>query len=214
MLLAAGRGERMRPLTDTCPKPLLEVRGRSLIERHLDRLAAAGVSDVVINLGWRGEQLMERIGGGERYGVNVVYSDERNAVLDTAGGIQRALPLLGDEPFMVINADVFSDMPLPCPLPCDDELVHLVFVEKPASWACGDFDIREGKVVNAETPAYTYAGVSSYRPEFFAELRPGKAALPPLWQRAADCGLIGASLYRGEWQDVGTPERLAAVNTA
>ncbi len=212
MLLAAGRGLRMRPLTDTRPKPLLEVRGRSLIEHHLDRLAAAGVSDVVINLGWLGDQLVERIGSGERYGVNVVYSDERDAVLDTAGGIRQALPLLGDEPFTVINADMFSDIPLPCPLPADDELVHLVFVEKPVSWPRGDFDIRDGKVVNAETPAYTYAGVSSYRPEFFAELPPGKAALPPLWRTAADRGLIGASLYAGEWQDVGTPERLAALN--
>ncbi|MEO1246171.1 MAG: nucleotidyltransferase family protein [Pseudomonadota bacterium] len=214
MLLAAGRGERMRPLTDTLPKPLLEVQGRSLIERHLDRLSAAGVSSVVVNLGWLGARLVDRIGSGARYGLKVVYSDERDGVLDTAGGIQRALPLLGTEPFMVINADVFTEMPLPCPLPRADESVHLVLVPRPAFRPLGDFDLIDGKAANGEKPAYTYAGVSSYRPEFFAGLLPGKSPLPPLWRHAADRGLVGASLYAGAWQDVGTPERLAALNGA
>ncbi len=213
MLLAAGRGERLRPITDAMPKALVEVRGRSLLERHLDALAAAGVHTVIINLGWLGEMIAERVGSGDRYGLSVVYSDERDNVLETAGGIRKALPLLGSSPFLVVNADIYTDMPLPCPLPGEDELAHLVLVPVPAFKATGDFDVTAGKLANSEAPAYTFSGVASYRADFFADLAPGRRPLAPLLRAAADAGRVGASIYRGNWHDVGTPDRLAAVNS-
>jgi MurNAc alpha-1-phosphate uridylyltransferase len=212
MLLAAGRGERLRPLTDSLPKPLVEVRGRSLIERHLDTLAGAGIERVVINMGWLGDQLVERIGSGERYGLSVVFSDERDGILETAGGIRNVLPLLGRAPFLVVNADIFTDMPRPCPRPATDELAHLVLVPKPPFKAAGDFGVTAGRLVNDAAPAYTFSGVATYLPEFFAELEPGRRPLAPLLREAADAGRIGASVYEGLWEDVGTAERLAALN--
>jgi len=212
MLLAAGRGERLRPLTDSLPKPLVEVRGRSLIERHLDTLAGAGIERVVINMGWLGDQLAERLASGERYGLSIVFSDERDGILETAGGIRNALPLLGRAPFLVVNADIFTDMPLPCPCPTADELAHLVLVPKPSFKETGDFGIAGGRLVNQDAPAYTFSGVATYRPEFFADLEPGRRPLAPLLREAADAGRIGASVYAGAWEDVGTAERLAALN--
>ncbi|MEE4162014.1 MAG: nucleotidyltransferase family protein [Woeseiaceae bacterium] len=212
MLLAAGRGERLRPLTDCLPKPLVEVRGRSLIERHLETLAGAGIERVVINMGWLGDQLVERLGSGERYGLSIVFSDERDGILETAGGIRNALPLLGRAPFLVVNADIFTDMPLPCPRPAADELAHLVLVPKPSFKATGDFGVALGRLVNEDAPAYTFSGVATYRPEFFADLEPGRRPLAPLLREAADAGRIGASVYEGTWEDVGTAERLAALN--
>ncbi len=212
MLLAAGRGERLRPITDRLPKPLVEVRGTSLIERHLQALARAGATTVVINLGWLGEQIVQRIGSGERYGVQVVYSDERDNILETAGGIRRALPLLGGEPFLVVNADIYTDMPLPCAWPLDSEDAHLALVPTPGFKASGDFDIEAGKLRNADEPRYTFSGVATYRPAFFEHLEDGRRPLAPLLRDAADAGRIGASLYAGKWTDVGSPERLAALN--
>ncbi len=212
MLLAAGRGERLRPITDTLPKPLVEVAGRSLIERHLDRLAAAGVKTVVINLGWLGAQIIERIGAGSRFGLDVLYSDEGENILETAGGIQRALPLLGREPFLVVNADIYTDMLFPCPMPQEDELGHLVLVPKPSFRERGDFGIDHGKLDNSAAPPFTFSGVASYAPDFFNNLEPGRAPLAPLLRAAADRGELGASLYEGRWADAGTPERLAALN--
>ncbi len=212
MLLAAGRGERLKPITDSLPKPLVEVRGESLIERHLRTLAAAGIESVVINLGWLGPQIAERVGSGERYGVRVAYSDERENILETAGGIQRALPLLGDATFLVVNADIWTDMPLPCALPADGELAHLVLVPKPDFKKAGDFDIDDGKLANAASPALTFSGVASYDPAFFRDLEPGRSPLAPMLRAGADAGVIGASLFEGEWHDVGTTERLASLN--
>lgn len=212
MLLAAGRGERLRPITETLPKPLVEVRGKSLIERHLEALALGGIQNVVINLGWLGEQIADRIGSGSRYGVSVLFSDERGNILETAGGIRRALPLLGREPFLVVNADVYTDMPLPCPLPGADELAHLVLVPIPDFKDRGDFGIAAGKLTNAAEPGYTFSGVATYRPEFFADLEDGRRPLAPLLKALAGEGRIGASLYDGMWADVGTPERLLALN--
>ena len=212
MLLAAGRGERLKPITETLPKPLVEVRGETLIERHLHALAAAGIEDVVINLGWLGPQIAERVGSGERYGVRIAFSDERENILETAGGIQRALPLLGDETFLVVNADIWTDMPLPCTSPAIGELAHLVLVPKPEFKAAGDFDIVDGRLANAASPEWTFSGVATYDPKFFRDLEPGRAPLAPMLRAGADAGVIGASLYEGEWHDVGTPERLAALN--
>lgn len=211
MILAAGRGERLRPITDRLPKALVEVAGRSLLERHLDRLRDAGIGTVVINLGWRGADIAARVGSGADYGLTVVYSPEGDDVLETGGGIHRALPLLGDAPFLVVNADVLTDMPLPNRIG-DDADAHLVLVPVPSHRDVGDFDLVEGRVRNSTSPAYTFSGVAVYRPQFFAHCRPGRFPLAPLLRAAADAGSVSGELYEGRWDDVGTPERLAALN--
>jgi MurNAc alpha-1-phosphate uridylyltransferase len=212
MILAAGRGERLLPITGTTPKALVEVAGMSLLERHLGAVRTAGVETVVINLGWLGQQIVERIGSGSRYGLNVVYSPEGDDILETGGGIHRALPLLGDEPFVVINADVFTDMPVPEGILEAASLAHLVLVRTPAYKSHGDFDLVAGRVRNSDQPALTFSGVAVYRPEFFADCLPGRFPLAPMLRAAADAGQLAGSVYAGTWEDVGTPERLAAVN--
>jgi len=211
MILAAGRGERLRPVTDATPKALVEVRGQSLLERHLDAVKAAGVDNVVINLGWLGEQVADRVGTGARYGLSVAYSPEGEDILETGGGIHRALPMLGDAAFLVVNADVYTDMPLPTALD-DDADGHLVLVPKPAYKECGDFDLVEGRVANSETPSLTFSGVALYRPEFFADCTPGRFPLAPMLRRAADDSRLTGSVYEGMWEDVGSAERLEELN--
>lgn len=212
MLLAAGRGERLRPITAAIPKALVDVRGQSLIERHLERLAAAGVETVVINLGWLGERIVERVGDGERYGLNVVYSPEGEHILETGGGIHRALPMLGREPFLVINSDIYTDMPVPQVRLADDALGHLVLVPRPGYRAAGDFDLVDGLVRNVENPRLTFAGFAVYRPEIFADCTPGRFSMVPLMRAAAEAGRLAGSVWRGLWEDIGTPERLAEIN--
>lgn len=212
MLLAAGRGERLRPITDTIPKSLVEVRGQCLIERHLASIKSAGVDTVVINLGWLGEKIVERIGSGSSYGLDVVYSPEGDNILDTGGGIHRALPMLGSEPFLVINADVFTDMPMFVDtLGCDD-VGHLVLVPTPAHKSEGDFDLIETRARNGTDPQFTFSGVAVYRPEFFADCRPGKFSIVPMLRDAADAGSLRGSIHSGVWEDVGTADRLAGLN--
>ena len=212
MLLAAGRGDRLRPITDTTPKSLVEVRGKALIEHHLERLAESGYQTVVINLGWLGEQILERVGSGERYGLQVVYSPEGDNILETGGGIHRALPMLGDTPFLVANGDVFTDMPVPSLELPGDELAHLVLVPRPPFRDRGDFDLRDGKVVNTTSPELTFSGIAVYRPAFFTDCEPGRFPLAPMLRAAADRGEVGGSLYDGLWEDVGTVERLEKLN--
>lgn len=212
MILAAGRGERLRPITEDTPKALVEVQGRSLLERHLDSIKAAGIETVVINLGWLGEGIAERIGSGQSYGLNVVYSPEGENILETGGGIHRALPLLGSEPFLVVNADVFTDMPLPPAELGEGDAGHLVLVPTPAHKVCGDFDLDDGRVVDSDDPALTFSGVAVYRPAFFAGCEAGRFPLAPMLKGAARAGQLGGSLYEGVWEDVGTPERLAELN--
>ncbi len=213
MILAAGLGERLRPITDTMPKALVEVDGISLLEQHLQRLADASVKTVVINLGWLGEQIAERIGSGHQFGLQVVYSPEYDNILDTGGGIKRALPLLDSAPFWVINADVYTDITLPNVKLDMDSLAHLVLVPTPAHKASGDFELRDGKVRNSDNQDLTYSGIAFYRPEFFADAGDGRFSVVPLWREAADRGQLDGSLYEGIWEDVGTPERLKALNT-
>jgi N-acetyl-alpha-D-muramate 1-phosphate uridylyltransferase len=214
MILAAGRGERMRPLTDTLPKALLEVAGTSLLERQLQRLSRAGVTIVVINLGWLGEKIVERIGDGSRFGLRVAYSPEYDRILETGGGIRRALPLLGREPFWVLNADVFSDFPLPTLALAERSLGHLVLVPTPSHKPRGDFDLVDGKARRSPAPVLTFSGMAAYRPELFADTQPGRFPLAPLLFDAAERGLLDAELYTGVWEDVGTPDRLAQLNAA
>ena len=211
MILAAGRGERLRPISDTTPKALLEVDGVSLLDQHLRRLAAAGIKTVVINLGWLGEQISERTGSGQQFGLQVIYSPEYDNILDTGGGIQRALPLLGSAPFWVINADVYTDMPLPNEKPRADSLAHLVLVPTPAYKADGDFELRDGKVRNSDNQDLTYSGIAIYLPELLAGSGRGRFSVVPLLRAAADRGQLDGSIYEGIWEDVGTPERLHAL---
>jgi len=212
MILAAGRGERLRPVTDSMPKSLVEINGQALLERHLRSLAKDGVETVVVNLGWLGEQITERIGSGEEFGLNVVYSQEGDNILETGGGIHRALPMLGADPFLVINADIYTDMPLPDVQLSDDDMAHLICVPVTEDKSSGDFAIVDGRIRNDGEPMFTFSGVSIYRPEFFADCTPGRFSVVPMLRAAVDADKISGSIYSGLWRDVGTPERLAELN--
>jgi len=216
MVLAAGRGERMRPLTLARPKPLLEVGGLPLIAHHLHALAMAGFVDVVVNVSWLGEQIRAVLGDGARYNVRLRYSDEGPEPLETGGGIFRALPLLGPAPFLVLNGDIWTDYPyakLRESLRRED-LAHLVLVENPVHHPGGDFVLRDGRIVEDDPAAtgtgrLTFAGVGVYRPELFAGCRDGAFRLAPLLRAAAQQGRLGGEVHEGDWIDIGTPERLA-----
>ena len=212
MILAAGRGERLRPVTDTVPKAMVEVRGEMLVDRHIRMLVRAGVETIVINLGWLGEQIVEHVGSGERYGAQVVYSPEYDHVLETGGGIRRALPMLGADPFWVINADIYTDFEIDAPGLADRFDAELVLVPTPAHKANDDFLLEDGRVGNGDGPGYTYAGIARYRPAFFDGSQDGRFSVVPLMRAAADAGRLGGRVYEGHWQDVGTPERLAELN--
>ena len=212
MVLAAGRGERLRPLTDSTPKALAVVQGESLLERHLHALRAAGVRTVVINLGWLGEQIAERIGSGAAYGLRVIYSPEDDHILETGGGIHRALPMLGDDPFLVVNADIYTDMPMPVDELDDKSMGKLILVPTPEDKSHGDFDVDHGRLRNGEDRPYTFSGVAVYRPEFFAECEAGRFSIVPMLRAAAEADQLAGSVYTGSWTDVGTVERLEALN--
>ncbi len=217
MLLAAGRGERLRPLTDSVPKALVQVGGKPLIAWHLERLAAGGYRDVVVNVSHLGGQIIECIGEGSRFGLRIRYSQEAQP-LETAGGIAQALPLLSHEPFLLVNADVYCE--------CDfahlsrvalgTNLAHLVLVPNPPHRPKGDFALEHGKVRREASdpggPRYTYAGIAMVSPRLVDGVRPGdKAPLAPLLYAAADREALAGELYRGLWQDVGTRERLTEL---
>jgi len=209
MILAAGRGERLRPLTDSTPKPLLEVRGKPLIVYHLEALAHAGFLEIVINLSWLGEQIRSRLGDGGAFGVRIEYSEEARA-LETAGGLLHALPLLGER-FIVVNGDVFTDFDF-SRLRAAVSPAHLVLVENPAHHPGGDFALDGKRVTNHGQPMHTFGGIAQYQRSFFAGLEPGKQALAPLLRAASGLGQVSGELFRGEWVDIGTAERLALLN--
>lgn len=210
MILAAGRGERLRPLTNEIPKALVEVHGRSLLEWHLDRLRDGGIRRVVINLGWLGEKIVERVGCGRRYGLEIVFSPEGDNILETGGGVFKALPLLGDDPFLVVNADIYTDMPVPDVDLAADQLGHLVMVRTPDYLPGGDFALWDGLIRNDEAATLTFAGVAIYRRALFDGCEAGRFSLAPILREAADAGRLSGALYEGVWADIGTPERLAA----
>ncbi len=207
MILAAGRGRRLRPITDNTPKPLVEVHGKPLIVFHLEALCAAGIDHVVINTSWLGEQIRDRLGDGRDFGVAIEYSDEPEA-LETAGGILQALPLLGQS-FVVVNADVYTDFDF-ARLRRFDGAAHLVLVDYPDHNV--DFGLSASRVRNQGSPCYTFGGIAAYRREFFEALTPGKHALAPLLRAAAAADRVSGELFRGRWHDVGTPESLEALN--
>ena len=210
MILAAGRGERMRPLTDRLPKPLLSVGGKPLIVHHIEKLARAGIRSIVINHAWLGDKLVSALGDGQQWGVEIRWSDESDGGLETAGGIRHALPLLGNEPFLVVNGDIW--------LACDydafvsrsldaGQLGHLWLVDNPPQHPRGDFSLQGDRVV--DLPGLTFCGVALYRPEAFADMPEGKAPLRPCFERWMAAGQLSGSHLTCEWHDIGTPERLA-----
>jgi MurNAc alpha-1-phosphate uridylyltransferase len=213
MLLAAGRGERMRPLTDTCPKPLLMVAGKPLIVWHLERLALAGFHDVVINLSWLGEMIAATLGDGSRYGVRIAYSREPWPALETGGGLLQALPLLGEGPFLLVNGDVFTDIDFATLQIGTNDLAQLVLVPNPEHNPKGDFWLDgEGRIQVEGGERLTYSGVAILRPELFVGAEPERFPLLPWLLRARDAGRLGGQLHAGEWLDIGTPQRLQQLD--
>ena len=212
MILAAGLGTRMRPLTDRCPKPLLPVAGQPLIVHHLARLQAAGIVEIVINVSYRAEQIMATLGDGADYGVRIAWSREE-APLETGGGIRQALGLLGEAPFLLVNGDVWCDLD-PARLALGDaDLAQLALVDNPDHHPDGDFHLADDGRVHAEgEPRLTFAGISLLDPTLVADEAPGAFALAPLLRRAMAEGRVGGHHHRGGWVDVGTPERLAELD--
>jgi N-acetyl-alpha-D-muramate 1-phosphate uridylyltransferase len=212
MILAAGRGERMRPLTDRTPKPLLQAGGKPLIGYHIEALVRAGIRDIVVNHAHLGAQIEAALGDGADYGAHIVYSHEPDGALETGGGIHRALPLLGDGPFLVVNGDIWTDFDY-ATLPEDFAgLAYLVLVDNPEQHPCGDFCLREGRVAECDGPRLTFSGIGLYRAALFADSLPGKFPLAPLLRAAMARDEVDGTHYRGRWSDIGTPERLQALD--
>ena len=216
MILAAGRGERMRPLTDSMPKPLLRVGGRPLIAYHIEALARAGVDEIVINLAWQGARIREIIGDGASYGLSISYSDEGSEALETGGGIHHALPLLGPDPFWLVNGDVYCEFDYPARALDDTVMGHLFMVPNPEHHPAGDFALVRGRVLSTRAsaggPTWTYSGIALLRPSLFAGCRPGKFPLVPLLTAAMTQEAVTGETFDGRWVDVGTPERLTALD--
>lgn len=218
MILAAGRGERMRPLTDNTPKPLLKVGGKPLIVWHLESLSKAGIKEVVINHAHLGEQIVNTLGNGQQWGMSIQYSAEKIA-LETAGGIAKALPLLGDETFLVVNGDIYTDLDFSgCQMRASrmqqqNKLAHLFLVDNPAQHAQGDFALNAGLVSAEGQSKLTFSGVGIYHPCLFASVEQGQPAkLAPILREAMVQHQVSGEYYCGEWHDIGTPERLSALD--
>ena len=211
MVLAAGRGERLRPLTDQVPKPLVDVGGKPLIEHHLERLAAAGFSEVVINHSYLGNMLQETIGNGDRWRLSIHWSAEQPHALETGGGIFQALPVLGQAPFLVINGDIWTDYPLSRLRSIKCDWAHLVLVPNPEHHPRGDFALEGARVRNLGEPLHTFSGISVYHPRLFTGCLAGRFSVVPLLRSAIEEHTATGELYAGAWVDIGTLERLEAV---
>lgn len=211
MILAAGRGERMRPLTDQVPKPLLEAGGKPLIVHHIERLVAAGFHELVINHGHLGDQLAAALGDGARWGVQIQYSPEAPA-LETGGGIFRALPYLGPGPFLVINGDIWTDMAFAGLRLERGQLAHLILVDNPPHHPLGDFALADGLVLAQGEPRLTFSGIGLYHPDLFRDCQPGPFPLAPLLRTAMARSRVTGERHAGIWLDIGTPERLRELD--
>jgi MurNAc alpha-1-phosphate uridylyltransferase len=211
MILAAGRGERLRPLTDELPKPLVEVGGKPLIGWHLENLAHAGFREIVINLSHLGEQLRAALGDGRDWGVNIHYSAEPPGALETGGGIVQALPLLGSAPFLAINGDIWTGFPFASLRAVKCDHAHLVLVPGPDSASAGDFALEAGRVCNHGERMWTFGGIAVYHPRLFADCGPGRYSVVPLLRETVERRLVTGEVYTGPWRDAGTPERLAGL---
>ncbi|MGB9430029.1 MAG: nucleotidyltransferase family protein [Gammaproteobacteria bacterium] len=215
MILAAGRGLRLRPLTDSTPKPLLEVKGKPLIVHHLERLRAAGFSEIVINLAWLGNLIKSFLSDGSGFGVRIHYSEEPEGALETGGGVLKALPLLGSEAFLIVNADVLTDFPFETLKTAlrDGDLAHLVMVQNPPHHPQGDFHLdSSGHLLAEGTPRLTYAGIGVHHPDFFRDCVPGRFPLLPWWQKAMQAKRVSGQRYSGFWNDIGTTDGLRAIS--
>jgi len=213
MILAAGRGERMRPLTDHTPKPLLTVHDKPLIVWHIERLKKAGISQLVINHAHLGEQIEHALGDGSSFGVSIAYSPEDTA-LETGGGIARALPLLGEQPFLVVNGDVWTDIDYAALALDEDDLAHLVMVSNPSHNPKGDFALNNGHVAAEGADKLTFSGIGLYQPRLFAGQSEERFPLAPLLRNAMSQNKVSGHHHQGIWIDVGTPERLAEINAS
>jgi MurNAc alpha-1-phosphate uridylyltransferase len=211
MILAAGRGERLRPLTDEVPKPLVTVGGKPLIEYHLERLAAAGFGEVVINQGHLGDLLPAALGDGSRWDIRIHWSDEQPQALETGGGIHKALPMLGGTPFLLINGDLWTDYPYARLRAVKCDWAHLVLVPNPPHNPAGDFALHGARVREPGEPRHTFSGIAVYHPRLFAGCSPGKFSVVQLLRAAMRDHVVTGEVYRGEWNDVGTMERLEAL---
>lgn len=211
LIFAAGRGERMRPLTDATPKPLLQAGGKRLIEWHLEKLAALGVRDVAINTSHLAAQFPAVLGDGARWGLRIAYSYEGPQPLETGGGMLRALPLLSGAPFLALNGDVWTDLDFSTLPHAPPGLAHLVMVDNPAQHPHGDFVLRDGLLYDEPAPRLTFAGIGVYRAELLRAHAPGRFGIVPLLRAAMHAGQVGATHHRGRWSDVGTPQRLAEL---
>lgn len=213
MILAAGKGERMRPLTDHTPKPLLQAGGKALIEHTLERMATAGFTEIIINTAHLGEQIPRTLGRGERYGVRIEYSYEGSEPLETAGGIVNALPLLGDEPFLVVNGDIACDFDFANLNYSSEKLAHLVLIANPEHHAQGDFCLQaNGTVTEEGEPKFTFSGIGIYHPKLFDFLLPGVNKLGPLLRQVMASGQVSGQYHPGFWMDIGTPQRLQELD--
>lgn len=215
MILSAGRGERLRPLTDDTPKPLLKAGKYRLIEYLIQSLVKAGFHEIVINTAHLAEQFPQILGDGQQFGSNITYSPEPEGGLETAGGIINALPLLGDEPFLIVNGDIWTDFPFKelsnFSLP-NDSLAHLILVNNPAHNLNGDFALQSGKLNELDMPKYTYSGIGIYHPKLFSMFEVQRLALKPIFVEAIEQEQLSGQLYQGEWSDIGTIERLQQLS--
>ncbi|GJM06530.1 MAG: mannose-1-phosphate guanylyltransferase [marine bacterium B5-7] len=207
MILAAGYGKRLSDITKTKHKSLIEVQGKPLIVHHVERLAAAGTQEIVINLHYLGEQIEDVLGDGSQFDTEITYLWEPD-LLDSGGGVLNALPFLGPSPFIVLNADVYTDYPFhDLHLP-ENKLAHFILVENPLGHADGDFSIENNVLTNTGSPRYTFSGIRVYHPDLFQGCEPGPFSIVPIWREKVEQGLISGEYYSGIWHDVGTPERL------
>ena len=211
MILAAGRGERLRPLTDHTPKPLIEAGGKPLIIHLIEGLVRGGIDEIIVNTAHLGEKIQERLGDGDVWGAKIHYSPEHEA-LETGGGIFRALPLLGEEPFLVINGDIATDFPFGTLKDRPIDLAHLILVPNPEHHPQGDFGLENGLALNQDSSRYTFGGIGVYRPDLFAACAPGRFPLAPLLRSAMQTSQVSAELWSGFWMDIGTIERLGAFD--
>lgn len=230
MILAAGRGERMRPLTDTTPKPLLQINGKAIIEYHLEGLSRAGIHEVVINHAWLGDQIVESLGDGSQFDLQITYSKEIESGLETGGGIFNALPLLGDDYFIIVNGDIWTDYAFDSFEKARETFsgnqAHLIVIDNPPQHPQGDFILDDGRLysglnegltneysVSGQPMKLTYSGMGVYHPSLFETCKPGVFPLAPLLRDAMDKGKVSGEYYQGIWNDVGTVERLAELNS-
>ncbi len=213
MILAAGRGERMRPLTDTLPKPLLHVKNKPLIIWHIERLSQAGFREIIINIAHLGYKISKDLGDGSQWGVKLIYSDEQEeGALESAGGIIKALPLLGDKTFLVVNGDVWCDYNFDNTFNLGDDLAHLILVPNPEHNLKGDFALKDNRVQNDGDIKYTFSGIGYYSPKLFKNETYGRQALAPLLRKAILNNKISGALHVRKWYDIGTPKRLEDLN--